>query len=115
MSNSNSAGCFMVVDGEFGLVARAGGQPVGWGMCFFVDWAYAFWTSGITAHKNVVRSAAMTYSYFLDHDTKILNPTCGRRGVCVWLAGGRLSWLVGCLLARAMGSVFLSIIAKHPV
>ena len=41
-SNSNSAGCFMVVDGEFGLVARAGGRPVGWGVWFFVDWAYAF-------------------------------------------------------------------------
>ena len=72
----------MVVDGEFGLVARAGGRPVGWGVCFFVDWAYAFWSSDSilchNAHKYAVRSTAMTHSYFLDHDTKILKTTCVR-------------------------------------
>ena len=33
----------------------------------------------LTAHKYAVRSTAMTHSYFLDHDTKILNTTCARR------------------------------------
>ena len=41
-------------------------------------------TSVKTAHKNAVRSAAMTRSYFLDHDTKILKPTCGRRDTATY-------------------------------
>ena len=42
MSNSNSAGCFMVIGGEFGLVAQAGGRPMAGACFFFVDWTYAF-------------------------------------------------------------------------
>ena len=48
--------------------------------------------SVITAHKYVVRSAAMTHSYFIEHDIKILDTTCERQdkrkgGVAFFLNG----------------------------
>ena len=48
----------------------------------------------LTAHKYAVRSTAMTHSYFLDHDTKILNTTCARRQDETWrrLESGRMEW-----------------------
>ena len=106
MSNSNSTGCFMVVDGEFGLVARAGGRPVGWGVCFFVDWTYAFscLVSGeVGGHLVVVRLWGLLRIIFV--------------GVC-WvhweLRITRMSVLFGGAMLTFVGSLIFGVFFVFP-